>query len=119
VPEIVRRHGLRPRRFLGPHLWLAPVKLPRRDGWRAYILHAPMGYRFPLHRHTGPEFMQVLGGAVHDGATYTAGDFARGETLSEHRVEVIGDGPCAALVASFGGADWDGPLRFAAPLLGV
>lgn len=119
LPAAVASLGLRPRRFVTPNLWVAPVKAPPQDGWRAYVLRAPAGFRIPRHQHRGTELVFVMAGAFRDGRTYAQGDFVENPIDAEHALQVTADAPCACLIATQGGARWRGVLAAAAPLLGI
>jgi putative transcriptional regulator len=119
LPVAVARAGLSPRRYLTPEFWVAPVRASRADGWRAYVLRAPAGWKIPRHLHRGPEFISVLMGAFQDGRRHAAGDFAENLTNHEHELQVTAEGPCACLIAARGGARWRGLAGAITPLLGV
>jgi putative transcriptional regulator len=117
LPGVVRGYGLHPRRYMSPRIWLASLRLPPLDGWRAYILRAPPGFRIPRHEHRGAEVVQVLTGAFRDGSTFQSGDFIESIKGRVHSLTVTPDGPCASLIASQGGSRWAGLMTAAGPLL--
>lgn len=106
VPAAVRQTGLGARRWFGVGRWIAPIRAPRTDGWRAILLRAPAGAQMPIHTHSGPEFTCVLTGAFRDsGQIYRAGDFVEITRDRRHRIEVTDQGPCLSILAC------RGPLR--------
>ena len=119
LPSRVARAGLHPRRWLAPGLWAAHLKVPRSDGWRAFVLHAPSGTVIPTHAHGRDELIYVLQGGFHDGESFVAGDFAQSVAGSAHRLTVEDRGPCACLISIRGRVHWQGWSRVLGPALGI
>ncbi|MDB5458914.1 MAG: anti-ECFsigma factor, ChrR, partial [Caulobacteraceae bacterium] len=120
LPAALGRRGLGARRWLGPGLWVAPVRSNRPDGWRTYLLRAPPRLKLPRHGHNGPEFAAVLQGAFRDETgLYRPGDFAESGEELEHHPRVEDDGPCVCLVSGHGGMRATGIWRLIQPLIGV
>jgi putative transcriptional regulator len=120
LPSALGRRGIGSRRWLGPGIWVAPVRSNTPDGWRTYLLHAPRGVAIPHHGHRGPEFTAVLEGAfIDEGGLYGPGDFAESGEGLEHHPTVHGDEPCLCLISGQGGVRATGILRLIQPLIGV
>ncbi|MDO8911210.1 MAG: ChrR family anti-sigma-E factor [Phenylobacterium sp.] len=119
LPPAIAEVGVAPRRWMGPGLWTAHLRLPPQDNWRAFILRAPAGQNIPQHRHVGHEFINVLQGAFSDGVRYGPGDFVESEPDSRHTQQVTSEGPCACLVVVQGQIEWRGMGRLITPMLGI
>jgi putative transcriptional regulator len=120
LPSALARRGVGSRRWVGPGIWVAPVRSNRPDGWRTYLLCVPRGVAMPHHGHNGPEFTAVLQGAfVDEGSVYSPGDFAESGEELEHHPAVQGEQPCICLISGHGGVRATGILRLIQPLLGV
>ncbi len=119
IPAAVARFGLAPRRWINPSLWIAHVRAPRADGWRAYLVGGAPNARIPAHTHNGMELISVLLGAYRDGQTYSQGDFAQKERGTEHTQQVGPHEACVCLVASGAPARWRGAAKFIAPLIDI
>jgi putative transcriptional regulator len=120
LPSALARRGVGSRRWIGPGVWVAPVRSNTADGWRTYLLRAPRGVAVPHHGHHGPEFTVVLQGAFIDaGVVYGPGDFAESGEELEHHPAVQGDQACLCLISGHGGLRATGLLRLIQPLIGV
>jgi putative transcriptional regulator len=120
LPSALARRGVGSRRWVGPGIWVAPVRSNTPDGWRTYLLRAPRGAAAPHHGHHGPEFTAVLQGAfIDEGGVYGPGDFAESGEGLEHHPTVHGDLPCICLISGRGGVRATGILRLIQPLIGV
>ncbi len=120
LPAALARRGVGPRRFLGPGIWVAPVRSDSDDGWRTYLLRAPSGVVVPHHGHKGAEYTVVLEGAFRDETgLYAAGDFAETDDRMEHHPAAEGPEACVCLISGEGGIRAEGLLRLIQPLLGV
>lgn len=119
LPPAVVELGVAPRRWMGPGLWTAHLRLPPQDNWRAFVLRAPAGQRIPRHRHVGHELISVLQGAFREGLHYEAGEFQESGPDSAHGQEVTPEGACACLIAVQGEIEWRGMARLIRPMLGI
>jgi putative transcriptional regulator len=119
IPQAAQQAGLGPRRWLAAGLWVAPVLTAPIDSWRTFLLRAPAGTKIPAHSHRGDELIAVLTGAICDGQTYAAGDFAEISRAVDHHLMVTSDGPCACLIAVEGGISWRGWAKIIKPLTGI
>ena len=120
LPSALARRGIGSRRWVGPGIWVAPVRSNKPDGWRTYLLRVPRGVAIPHHGHHGPEFTAVLQGAFTDeGSVYGPGDFAESGEGLEHHPTVQGEQPCICLISGHGGVRATGILRLIQPLIGV
>lgn len=119
LPPAIAEVGVAPRRWMGPGLWTAHLRLQPQDNWRAFILRAPAGQKIPQHRHVGHEFITVLQGAFSDGVCYGPGDFVESGPDSRHTQQVTPEGPCACLVVVQGQIEWRGMGRLVTPMLGI
>ena len=120
LPSALARRGVGSRRWVGPGIWVAPVRSNTPDGWRTYLLRVPKGVAMPHHGHNGPEFTAVLQGAFHDqGSIYGPGDFAESGEGLEHHPAVEGDEACICIISGQGGVKATGILRLIQPLIGV
>jgi putative transcriptional regulator len=107
LPEDLADVHVRPRRWLGAGLWIAPIGERRRGARdRTYLLRAPAGSVLPSHSHDGSELLCVLRGAFLDErGRYSAGDFVRFRPNTNHRPKVDADGECICLITT------EAPLR--------
>lgn len=120
LPSALARRGVGPRRFVGPGIWVAPVRSNSADGWRTYLLRAPSGVVVPHHGHNGAEFTVVLTGAFRDeSGVYGAGDFAEADERFDHHPAAEGDEACVCLISGERGLKSQGLLRLVQPWLGV
>ena len=120
LPAALARRGVGPRRFLGPDVWVAPVRSNSDDGWRTYLLRVPAGAVLPHHGHHGAEYTVVLSGAFRDETgRYAAGDFAETDESLEHHPAAERQEACVCLISGEGGLRARGLLRLVQPLLGV
>ena len=119
LPSAIAEIGVAPRRWMGPGLWTAHLRLQPHDDWRAFVLRAPAGQKIPQHRHVGHEFIAVLQGAFSDGVRYGPGDFGESEPESRHQQQVTPEGPCACHVVVQGQIEWRGAGRLVGPVLGI
>ncbi|WP_411287188.1 ChrR family anti-sigma-E factor [Phenylobacterium sp.] len=111
LPDDVADAGFASQRWLRPGVWVAHLDGPRTDGWRTYLLHAGAGTRFPEHGHVGAEMVVVLQGAINDGQSYVAGDFAENSESVRHALKVSPDEACVCLVSTHGRLAWRGGNR--------
>jgi putative transcriptional regulator len=73
-------------------------------GFRAVLVWATPGARYPRHRHQGDEEILVLSGRLRDQrASYGPGDICRSVTGSEHSEEAEGPDDCICYVVYHGG----------------
>ena len=120
LPAALARRGVGPRRFVGPGVWIAPIRSNHADGWRTYLLRAPSGVVVPHHGHNGAEYTVVLGGAFRDeSGLYAVGDFAEADESMEHHPVAEGREACVCLISGEGGVRASGLLRMIQPFLGV
>lgn len=120
LPAALARRGVGPRRFVGPGVWVAPVRSNSADGWRTYLLRAPPGVIVPHHGHNGAEYTVVISGAFRDeSGLYAVGDFAEADEGVEHHPAAEGQEACVCLISGEGGVRASGLLRLIQPFLGV
>ncbi len=120
LPSALARRDIGARIWVGPGIWVAPVRSNRPDGWRTYLLHVPKGVAMPHHGHNGPEFTTVIQGAfVDEGQVYRPGDFAESGEGFEHHPEVEGGEGCLCLLSGQGGVKATGILKLIQPFIGV
>jgi len=116
---LLQRLPLKRRRWLAPKVWVQPVDLAQAPGYKVYLLYVGAGLRGLDHTHSGPEFTQVMSGALNDdGEVFAAGDFCeRGPEHSHQPVVEPDDGGCLCLAATEGplvARDWLGRVIRAA-----
>ena len=116
---LVQRLPLKRRRWLAPKVWVQPVDVAHDRGDKVYLLYVGAGIRGLDHHHSGPEFTQVVSGALNDdGEVFAAGDFCeRGPEHSHQPVVEPDDGGCLCLTATEGpliAHDWLGRIIRAA-----
>ncbi|MES1202125.1 MAG: ChrR family anti-sigma-E factor [Pseudomonadota bacterium] len=100
---LLERLPLKPRKWVGPGLWVAAVDTPHHPDNRVYLLGAARGAPTARHTHTGAEFCTVLQGAFHDElGMFQAGDFAQTDSADEHQPIVEGREECICLFATEG-----------------
>jgi putative transcriptional regulator len=120
LSSALARRGVGSRRWVGPGIWVAPIKSNAADGWRTYLLRVPRGVAMPHHGHNGPEFTVVLQGRfIDDGGLYGPGDFAESGEGLEHHPQVDGEAACVCLISGHGGVKAAGLLRMIQPFIGV
>lgn len=91
------------RRWVAPGVWTAKVETPHDPADRVFLLKVAPGAATARHTHAGPEFTQVLEGALEDeGIVYRAGDFVELGEDHVHRPQVHGSEPCLCLFATQG-----------------
>lgn len=99
----IERLPLKPKKWITPGVWVAPVDTPHAMGNRVYILSVAPGAPTARHEHSGAEFCTVLKGAYRDGlGLFQAGDFAAADNDVEHQPVVQGQGTCVCLFATEG-----------------
>lgn len=100
---ILDRLPLKPRRWVAPGVWVAPVDTPHAAENRVYVLSVPGGTTSAHHGHSGAEYCTVLQGAFRDASgLYRAGDFAASDHEAEHQPVVEGRENCICLFATEG-----------------
>ncbi len=103
LPGAIAAAGVGMRRWFGPGRWVAPIKAPRTDNWRVFLIRGPANAKMPFHGHSGPELTCVLGGAFHDGPDlFQQGDFVETDPSRDHYLQVTGEGPCLSVIACRG-----------------
>ena len=109
------------RRWIGPGVWVTPVKTEHRSRELVYLLRIGAGMVLPRHTHSGREFTCVLEGSfADDDGVYGPGDFVATDERVEHSPVVARDGACVCLAST------DAPLvmrdvigRFFQPFAGI
>lgn len=119
LPAVLQDKRLGPRRYAARGVWVAHVRLPRSQDWRAFILRVKSGGRLPRHAHSGEELVAILHGAYSDGEVHRAGEFVEIHADVVHDLEVVGEGACAALIATQGPIRWQGWAKVLGALLDV
>ncbi len=120
LPSAVARREIGARRWVGPGIWVAPIKSNAADGWRTYLMRVPQGVAMPHHGHHGPEFTTVLQGAfVDDNSVFAAGDFGESGEGLEHAPSVHGDSACICLISGQGGIKTSGLMSLVKSFLRV
>jgi putative transcriptional regulator len=116
---LIQRLPLKRRRWLAPKVWVQPVDIAQASGDKVYLLYVGAGLKGLDHSHSGPEFTQVVSGALNDnGEVFAAGDFCeRGPEHTHQPVVEPDDGGCLCLAATEGpllARDWLGRIIRAA-----
>ena len=119
LPRSVARAGLGRRRWLAPGLWAAPVRTPRTDDWRTFLLRVPANMTVPTHGHRGGELIAVWDGAFQNGGLHVAGDFAENIADSNHQLRVTPAGRCVCVISVQGRIQWRGWAKMITPVLGI
>lgn len=100
---VLDRLPLKPKRWVAPGVWVAPVDTPHSAGNRVYVLSVPGATKSARHGHSGAEFCTVLQGAYRDEfGVFAAGDFAASDPDAEHQPIVEGRDSCLCLFATEG-----------------
>lgn len=100
---LLERLILKPRKWVAPGVWTAPVDTPHADNDRVYVLCLAPGAPTARHAHSGAEYCTVLSGAYRDElGVFRAGDFAAAEGGFEHKPVVEGEEACVCLFATEG-----------------
>lgn len=86
LPETLKRAVIKPRRWVAPGVWLAPVELDQAEkASRTYLLHVPAGMTMPEHTHKGLEMTVVLKGRFRDDQDeFIPGDFCVADATNIH-----------------------------------
>jgi putative transcriptional regulator len=116
---LLQRLPLKRRRWLAPKVWVQPVDVAHAREDKVYLLYVGAGLTGLNHTHSGPEFTQVVSGALNDdGVVFAAGDFCERGPEHHHQPTVEpDDGGCLCLAATEGplmARDWLGRLIRAA-----
>ena len=116
---LMQRLPLKRRRWLAPKVWVQAVDVAQAAGDKVYLLYVGAGLKGLDHSHSGPEFTQVVSGALNDnGEVFAAGDFCERGPEHEHQPVVEpDDGGCLCLAATEGpliARDWLGRIIRAA-----
>jgi len=86
-----------------PGFRMATVKEDPARSFRASLLWAKPGARFPAHRHGGDESVLVLQGAYRDEErSYGPGDIAHRRPGSVHSIEILPGEDCISYAVSYG-----------------
>lgn len=100
---LLERLRLKPKRWVAPGVWAAPVDTPHAPENRVYVLRLGAGLPAARHQHSGAEFCTVLKGAYRDElGVFAAGDFAAVEGDFNHQPRVEPGEECICLFATEG-----------------
>jgi len=103
LPETLKRAVVKPRRWVAPGVWLAPVELAEAQKTsRTYLLHVPAGMTMPEHTHKGLEMTVVLKGRFSDNkGEFGVGDFCALDSSDSHSPgNASADESCLCLITT-------------------
>jgi putative transcriptional regulator len=103
LPAVIRAYGVKPRRWLAPGVWIAPIPAVSRGPAHTYLLRLGPNDTLPRHGHGGPEAICVLKGSFSDArGRYDLGDFAENDEAVEHEPVAGAEDECICIIASEG-----------------
>jgi putative transcriptional regulator len=107
MPHTLSNIDVKPRRFLGPNVWIAPITEAKGiNQSQTYLLWIKGGQDILPHTHTKREMTLVLHGGFEDGTnSYNAGDFVVCDDSISHAPIMLSDEDCLCLIYQ------DGPIK--------
>ncbi len=103
LPDVLKRAVVKPRRWVAPGVWLAPIELEQAEKTsRTYLLHVPAGMTMPEHTHKGLEMTVVLKGRFGDNqGEFGVGDFCALDSSDSHSPgNASDDDSCLCLITT-------------------
>lgn len=106
---------------VAPGMRVSRIRVPAAPKTNLVLFRVQAGCALPSHGHSGPEYIQVLTGAFHDGiARYAAGDLSEADGEIDHQPVTDGAGECISLAAVEGRTRMHGWLaKLIQPFVGL